>query len=343
MIFEIKPVSFSAADALQRKIDLKTKPVGSLGRLETIALQIGSIQQSLAPKLNEPKMFVFAGDHGIAKEGVSPFPQEVSFQMVMNFVGGGAAINAFCKQNEISLEVVDAGVNYDFPAELPITRAKIAYGTDSFLNGPAMTTDQCMEAFKTASELVQKAYDGGTNCVAFGEMGIANTSSSALIMHALTGVSLADCVGRGTGLDDEGLKKKLAVLEQAFGNYSGGTEPLAVLKQFGGFETAMVCGAFLKAAELGMTIIVDGFNISAALLVANSMNPCVKDYCIAAHVSNEKGHRLMLDFLGLKPVLDLGMRLGEGTGAAVAFPVIKSSLCFLNEMASFEDAGVSNK
>ncbi len=340
--FNIIPVNSEISEAIQEKIDLKTKPLGSLGVLEKLALQIGSIQCSLTPSFTNPQMFVFAGDHGIAHEGVSPFPQEVTYQMVMNFVQGGAAINVFCRQHGIDISIVDAGVNYDFPLDLPIIRKKVGLGTASYLCGPAMTVQQRDTAIAHGADLVRTAYDAGSNVVAFGEMGIGNTSSSALIMHKICGIDLADCVGRGTGHSDEGMKHKLAVLERCASNFIVKPDALAVLTHFGGFETVMVCGAMLQAAELGMTILVDGFNITAALLCAAQIEPNILDYCVATHLSGENGHAGMLKFLGLIPVLNLGMRLGEGTGAAVAYPVIESALKFVCEMASFEDAGVSN-
>lgn len=340
--FSIAPVSADIREALQNKIDLKTKPLGSLGTLERLAVQVGSIQRSLSPQFSRPQLFVFAGDHGIVSEGVSPYPQEVTYQMVLNFVAGGAAINVFCRQNNIALAVVDAGVGNDFPDGLPIVRNKVAYGTASFLSGPAMTPAQRDCAIERGAELVRTAHLSGSNVIAFGEMGIGNTSSSALIMHTVCGLPLQDCTGRGTGLSDEGLAHKIAVLARCAERYSGSKDALDVLAQFGGFETAMACGAFLQAAELGMTILVDGFNITAALLIAAKIDPNVLGYCIAAHQSDENGHSRMLQFLGLAPVLQLSMRLGEGTGAAVAYPVVDSALRFICEMASFEDAGVSN-
>ena len=340
--FTITPVNTDIREALQKKIDLKTKPLGSLGVLETLALQIGSIQQNLCPQFDNPQLFVFAGDHGIAREGVSPFPQEVTQQMVLNFIAGGAAINVFCRQHGIDISVVDAGVIADFASNLPIIKRKVSYGTESFLSAPAMSPQQRDTAIAHGADLVRTAHQSGCNVIAFGEMGIGNTSSSALIMHKICDIPLEQCTGRGTGLSDEGLAHKLAILSRCSANFVGSRDAMAVLAHFGGFETAMVCGALLQAAELRMTILVDGFNITAALLCAAQIEPDILGYCIAAHQSDENGHAQMLQFLGLKPVLQLGMRLGEGTGAAVAYPVVESALRFVCEMASFEDAGVSN-
>lgn len=340
--FNIPLVSAEIRSALQKKIDLKTKPLGSLGTLESLALQIGSIQNSFSPQFSNPQLIVFAGDHGIVCEGVSPFPQEVTRQMVLNFIAGGAAINTFCRQHSIGISVVDAGVNADFPDDLSIVKRKVAPGTASYLNGPAMTAEQCGAAIDHGAELVRSAHRSGCNVIAFGEMGIGNTSSSSLIMHKICGVPLSECTGRGTGLSDEGLAHKLSILSRCSANFKGDNEPMSILAHFGGFETAMVCGAMLQAAELRMTILVDGFNITAALLCAAKLAPNILGYCVAAHQSGENGHAQMLRYLGLVPVLQLGMRLGEGTGAAVAFPVVDSALRFVCEMASFEDAGVSN-
>lgn len=340
--FSIPAVSTVQRDALQNKINLKTKPVGSLGLLESIALQVGCIQKSLSPQFVNPHLFVFAADHGIALEGVSPFPQEVTRQMVLNFVGGGAAINVFCNQHGIEMSVIDAGVNTNFAESLPIINRKVAFGTASFLSAPAMTPQQRDTAIAHGADIVRSAFESGSNVVAFGEMGIGNTSSSALIMHKICGIDLEECVGRGTGHTDEGLQRKLEILTRCADNYTQSNDGASILAHFGGFETAMVCGAFLQAAELGMTILVDGFNITAALLCAAQISPNVLGYCIATHQSDENGHIRMLSHLGLKPVLQLGMRLGEGTGAAVAYPVIDSALRFVCEMASFEDAGITN-
>lgn len=329
--------------ALLSKINNKTKPPGSLGILEKIALQIGTIQNTLTPALSKPTIVVFAGDHGIAREGVSPFPQEVTYQMVFNFLQGGAGINVFSRQNGIEIKVVDAGVNFDFEAHPDLIDAKIDHGTKSYLDEPAMTATQCNSAIKKGGEIVQDIYNTGCNVIGFGEMGIGNTSSAAIIMSLLCKLPLEECIGRGTGWNDAGLEKKKAILKQALSNHHFEHTPLNVLTVFGGFEVAMICGAMLKAAELKMVILVDGFITTAALLVAKGINEQVPDYCIFSHQSNEQGHTLMLQHLKATPVLQLGMRLGEGTGAAVAYPIIQSAVNFLNQMASFESAGVSNQ
>ncbi|PSL26391.1 nicotinate-nucleotide--dimethylbenzimidazole phosphoribosyltransferase [Chitinophaga ginsengisoli] len=342
--FNITPINKDITAALQHKIDNKTKPLGALGLLENIALQIGCIQQTLTPVLRQPNIVVFAGDHGIAKEGVSPFPQEVTYQMVFNFLQGGAGINVFTRQNGMQIRVVDAGVNFDFNQHPGLIHAKVGMGTKSYLHEPAMTQVQCAEAMEKGAAIVREIHQEGCNVIGFGEMGISNTSAAAIIMSLLGDIPLEQCIGRGTGLDDEGLTKKKAILAEAIARHKPiDKTPINVLSTFGGFEIAMMCGAMLQAAASGMIILVDGFISTAALLTASKINEHILDYCIFTHQSNERGHHLMLSHLKAVPLLHLGMRLGEGTGAAVAYPIILSAVTFLNEMASFESAGVSNK
>jgi nicotinate-nucleotide--dimethylbenzimidazole phosphoribosyltransferase len=342
MKFNIQAVSDELQEQLQHKIDFKTKPIGSLGKLEKMAVQIGKIQQTLSPELKKPTLLVFAADHGIAKDGVSPYPQEVTWQMVANFMSEGAAINVFSKQNGIDIRIVDAGVNYDFDKSSGVLNAKIAYGTKSYLHEAAMSEEQFNTAIKRGADLAEKVYLEGSNVIGFGEMGIGNTSSAAVLLHLLGKTDLQDAVGRGTGWNDEGLQRKFAILETAVSNYKGDHSVQDLLCYFGGFEIVMIAGAMLKAAELKMLILIDGFIISSALLAASRLYPEVLDYCIFTHKSNENGHQFMLENLQADPILDLGMRLGEGTGVAVAYPIVESAVKFLNEMASFEDAGVSN-
>jgi len=342
--FKITPINTDLLEQINHKIDFKTKPLGSLGTLENIVKKLCLIQNTLTPKLTDPTMLVFAADHGItANKGVSPYPQEVTAQMVLNFLNGGAAINVFCKQNKFNLEIVDAGVNFDFEANSPLINAKIAKGTNDYSKEPAMSEEQCSLAIKNASNLVEQTYNKGSNCIAFGEMGIGNTSSAALLMSVLTTTPIEECVGKGTGLTENGVSEKATILKQVIGLHGIKENPLENLQNYGGFEIAMICGAMLKAAELKMTIIVDGFIVTSALLVAQSINPSVLDYCLFSHISNEQGHHKMLNFLNAEPILHLGLRLGEGTGAAIAYPIIESAVNFMNEMASFESAGVSNK
>lgn len=341
--FTIFPLDPALRAALQHKIDRKTKPVGALGLLEKLALQIGLIQQSLSPQLNSPQLLVFAGDHGAAAAGVSAYPQEVTWQMVENFLAGGAAINVFCRQNGLALAVVDAGVAHDFAPRAGLIDAKIARGTANYLETAAMSPAQCAEALRCGAELVRARAATGCNVLALGEMGIGNTASASLITHCLTGASLPDCVGRGTGLDDAGLSRKQALLGRALARYraAGGDDaPLSVLAEFGGFEIAMMAGAMLAAAEARMLLLVDGFIVTSALLVAARLAPAVLDYCVFCHHSAEAGHRAQLAALKAEALLDLGLRLGEGTGAALAYPLIEAAVNFLNEMASFDAAGV---
>jgi nicotinate-nucleotide--dimethylbenzimidazole phosphoribosyltransferase len=334
-------------DQLLQKINNKTKPLGALGMLEDIGLQVGIIQNTLTPVIKNPHIVVFAADHGIAATGlVNPYPQAVTAQMVLNFVNGGAAINVFCKQNNIDLTVVDAGVNADFDPALKIAHVKITKGTANYLEQAAMSTQQCKEAIAKGGIIVRDVFDAGTNCIGFGEMGIGNTSSASLIMSAVLSLPVADSVGRGTGLNDEQLKTKIETLEKVFEKYqlsSLSNQPINLLTCIGGFEIAMIVGAFLKAVELNMVTVVDGFIVTAALLIAQQLNEKIMGNCIFAHTSGEQGHVKMLDHLKVKSLLQLGMKLGEGTGAALAIPLIQSAVNFLNEMASFESAGVDKK
>lgn len=329
---------------LQHKINTKTKPLGSLGVLESIAFKIGSIQKTCSPSLSKPTILVFAGDHGIVNtKPISPFPQEVTSQMVFNFLQGGAAINVFCKQHNIHLKVVDAGVNFNFDHTPNLIDAKIKKGTQDYSIAPAMSLEDCEKAIEKGKQLVTKQFTEGTNVIGFGEMGIGNTSSASLLMSAITQIPIEECVGKGTGLNTEGVNNKIAILKQAQLHHSKQTNPLAILATFGGFEIAMITGAFLKAAALNMVILVDGFIVTSSLLVASAINPKVLNNCIFSHCSNEQGHLKMLDYLQVDTLLNLGLRLGEGTGVALAYPLIQSSVNFLNEMASFESANVSDK
>lgn len=334
-------------EQLQQKINNKTKPVGALGMLEELALKIGSIQHTLSPVISKPHIVVFAGDHGIAATGkVNPYPQAVTAQMVLNFVNGGAAINVFTKQHNIGLTVVDAGVNFDFDPSLPIVHAKIKHGTADYSACNAMSVDEVNAAIEKGKDIVQKLNGEACNTIGFGEMGIGNTSSASLIMHHLLNLPLSECVGRGTGANDEQLQRKLDTLTEASKLHElhrTDITPHQLLCCIGGFEIAMMCGAYLQAAELNMLIVVDGFISTAALLVAQQYNSNISSNCVFAHCSDENGHRKMLEHFNVKPVLQLGMRLGEGTGAALAVPVLQSAVAFLNEMASFESAGVSGK
>ena len=342
--YSIARLNHALMPALQQKINLKTKPLGALGRLEDVALQIGLIQNTLSPQLNKPTMLVFAGDHGIAASGVSPYPQAVTAQMVLNFINGGAAINVFAKQNNMQLRVIDAGVNHPFEAHPDLMDAKIAMGTTNFLHEPAMNSMQCEQALTLGAGLSAKETQAGCNVFGFGEMGIANTSSASCLMSVLCGMPIEQCVGRGAGLDDAGLAKKTEILKQALQHHAlNGQDTMRVLATFGGFEIVMMVGAMLGAAQQKTLLLIDGFISSVALLVACKLQANILQYCVFAHCSGEAGHKQLLDYLGAKPLLDLGLRLGEGTGVALALPLLQAAVNFLNEMASFESAGVSEK
>lgn len=333
-----------ADQEIQAKIDLKTKPLGALGMLEKLAFRIASVQNTLSPSLVRPHIVVFAASHGIASEGVSAFPSEVTPQMVLNFISGGAAINVFTRQHGIELLLVDAGVDYDFGENQTLIHAKAGYGTRSFAKDAAMTAAQCRFCLEKGAEIVREISETGCNVIGFGEMGIGNTSSAAAVMSRLLDIPIADCVGKGTGLSDAQLLQKMSVLSSALELHRDGEhDPESVLTTLGGFEIAMMCGAMQEAARLGMLVLVDGFIASVSYLCAFKMQPEVGRYAIFCHESNEKAHRLLLETLGAEPVLKLDMRLGEGTGCALAYPLLQSAVAFLNEMASFESAGVSRK
>lgn len=340
-------MSISLKIDLQNLVNNKTKPIGSLGMLEDLAIQLGLIQHTTAPQIIQPQIIIFAGDHGIATTGlVNPFPQAVTAQMVYNFVNGGAAINVFSKQNNIELTVVDCGVNEDFPTDLPILHYKVNKATKNYLHENAMSLDEvniCINNGKKITELI--VLNKKTNCIGFGEMGISNTSSAALIMHYYLKLPIESCVGIGTGTNNEQLITKINTLQQVanFHQLHHPSNPNDLLCKIGGFEIATMVGSYLKAFEKNLTIVVDGFITTAALLVALNIEPKLINNCIFAHCSNEQGHLKMLNHLNATPILNLGLRLGEGTGAALAIPILESACAFINKMASFESAGVSNK
>jgi nicotinate-nucleotide--dimethylbenzimidazole phosphoribosyltransferase len=340
--FDISPVDRSLTDELQQKIDDKTKPVGALGVLEHIALRTGLIQQRLHPVLSQPVLAVFAGDHGISSEGVvNAYPQEVTAQMVRNMINGGAAVNVLCNTHRILSKIIDAGVATDFEPDGKLIDRKIDYGTSNYMERPAMSRGQCLQAIEEGAKLVDQWNREGTNIIGFGDMGIGNTSSASVITSLITEKSIEECTGKGTGLDEKGVRKKAKILTEAMGKHQISDDPITVLKTFGGFEIAMIAGGMLRAAECQMIILVDGFIVTAALLIAHALYGEVLDYVIFAHESGERGHRIQLEYLGGDPVLQLNMRLGEGTGAAMAYPVVRSAVNIMNDMASFEDAGIS--
>jgi nicotinate-nucleotide--dimethylbenzimidazole phosphoribosyltransferase len=336
----VSPFQPDLADRLARAIDNKTKPLGSLGALEALARQIGMIQGTTAPALTDPSLLVFAADHGIVAEGVSAYPQDVTWQMVENFLAGGAAINVFAAQNGCALQVVDAGVAHDFGPRPGLVDRKVAPGTRNFAQEPAMTPAQRTQALEHGMALVDTLPG---NVIGFGEMGIGNTTAAAALMHKLTGIPVAACVGAGTGLSEAGIVHKQQVIEAAVARHADVDAPLDVLATFGGFEIAMMAGAMLRGAERRMVLLIDGFIVTSALLVAARLQPAILEYCVFAHCSGESGHRKMLEALHATPLLNLGLRLGEGTGSALALPLLHAAVNFLDRMATFESAQVSEQ
>ncbi len=319
-----------------------TKPQGALGRLEPLAAQICAIQGSLRPAITRPVAIVFVADHGVADRGVSAYPRAVTEQMVGNFLAGGAAISVLSRLQGMELWVVDAGVAGDCGEHARLIDAKVARGTRDFVAGPAMSVEECQEALRRGQEILGRVTHGG-NTVVLGEMGIGNTASAALLMHALTGHALLDCVGRGTGLDDAGLARKRTTLALALARRAPPSDPLELLGEFGGYEIAMLVGAILAAAGRRMLVLIDGFTVTVAAAVAARMDRRVLDFCVFGHCSAEHAHRPLLAHLGAEPLLDLGMRLGEGTGAAMALSTVRAALALFTGMATFEGAGVSGK
>ncbi len=341
--FHIKRPDETLRPALQAKIDNLTKPKGSLGQLESIALQIGLIQQTLTPELRNPQNVLFAGDHGIIDEGVSIAPKEVTWQQVCHFTHpqGTGGVNFLCRQNGFKLKVVDAGVDYDLPRDRGIIDFKIRRGTSNFLNGPAMSPQELDRCLECGAAVVQQCAAEGSNILSFGEMGIGNTSASSVWMSYFTGIPIEECVGAGSGLDNDGIRHKVQVLKAAMENYDGDGSPADIIRWFGGFEMVMAVGAMLKAAEKGIVILVDGFIMTACILAASKLHPAVLDYAIFGHCGDESGHRKMLDWLGAKPLLSLGLRLGEGTGAICAYPIVESAVHMINEMDTFSGADIT--
>lgn len=331
------------ANELQHKIDFKTKPLGALGHLEYLAHKIGMVQKTVSPQLLQPHMVVFAADHGIASAGVSAYPQEVTYQMVMNFLSGGAAINVFCRQQGIEIRIVDAGVNFDFPEGLELIDKKVRKSSRNMLKEPAMTEEEYLQALENGRSVVSEIAETGCNIIGFGEMGIGNTSASSLMMSRLFDLPAADCIGRGTGLDDEQLQRKISILSEVLQQYPHIQTADEVAQTFGGLEIVQMMGAMDEAFKQGMLIMVDGFIASIAVAAVSKKNPEILKNCIFCHVSDENAHQKLLELLGQKALLNLNLRLGEGTGCALAYPLIQSAVNFLNEMSSFEDAHVSNK
>ncbi len=334
---EIRPL-------LQQKVDNLTKPKGSLGVLEELAIQIGVIQQTLTPELKKQTHVVFAADHGIVNEGVSVSPKEVTRQMVFNFLGGGAGVNFLARQHNFRLEVVDSGVDHDFTTFEQYDRIidrKIRRGTRNYLHEAAMTHEECDRSIDAGAEVVDEVFESGCNVIGFGEMGITNTSSSAIWMSSLMGLDLKECVGAGSDYSGEITNHKYRVLKQAVEGYVGDSSPYDIMRYFGGYEMVMTVGAMLRAAERGMIILIDGFIMSACALMSSRLCDNFLDYCIFGHVGDETGHKMLLEAMGARPILHLGFRLGEGTGALCAYPILESAVRMIGEMSSFERVSVT--
>ena len=327
--------------AITEKINNLTKPKGSLGTLEELALQAGMIQQTLSPSLCRPQNIIFCADHGIEAEGVSVSPREVTWQQTIHFTQGNGGVNFLCRQHGFKLKVVDAGVDYDLPTDRGIYPYKIRKGTRNFLHEPAMTEEEMNLCIERGAEIVRICHEEGSNVLSFGEMGIGNTSASSLWMTCFTNIPLQQCVGAGSGLNNEGIRHKYKILKQALDNYTGDGSPLEIIRYFGGYEMVMAISAMLQAAELKMIILVDGFIMTNCILAASKLYPEVLAYAVFGHCGDESGHRLVLDALGAKPLLNLGLRLGEGTGAICAFPILDSAIRMINEMNSFIGASVT--
>ncbi len=326
---------------LTAKIDDLTKPKGALGRLEELALQIGTVQQTLSPTLEKPCNVLFAADHGIIEEGVSVSPKEVTWQQLSHFSKGGAGINFLCEQHGFRLVLVDAGVDYDVPGDRGIIDKKVRRGTRNFLHEAAMTDEEFDLCLQRGAEIVDMVAADGCNVISFGEMGSGNTSAASMWMHALTGIPLDLCVGAGAGLDLSGVNHKLDVLQRAAAAYDDTGDVRHTLARFGGYEMAMATGGMLRAAELGMIVIVDGFIMTSCMLAASTLYPEVMEYAVFGHCGDESGHARMLNFMGAKPLLHLSLRLGEGSGAVCAFPILKSAVDMINKMDRFSEVGVT--
>lgn len=343
--YNILPADMSVKEAIQHKIDNLNKPKGSLGRLESLAMQICLIQRTLSPVLRHPCHILFGGDHGIEREGVSVSPRDVTWQQMINFTKGGGGVNMFCRQHGFELKIVDVGVDHDLSACSGIIGRKIANGTRNFRYGPAMTQKQFDKALATGDEIVDICAGEGCNIICLGEMGIANTSPSSVWMSLLGNIPLSDCIGAGAGLDTSGIRHKYEILTEAVERFDStcadNRDPETVIRYFGGFEMVGAVGAMLRAAEKKMIIMVDGFIMTACALAASRLYPVITEYMVFGHQGDESGHKRMLSLMGAAPILNLGMRLGEGTGALCAFPIIDSAVRMINEMNNFENANIT--
>ena len=341
--FTIKPIDNDLLTKVQNHIDIKTKPPGSLGRIEALALQMAGAQNTQSPTADPAKLLLFAADHGLVAEGVSAWPSEVTTQMVLNFLAGGAAANVFAKSNGLAISVIDAGILGDLPDHPDLMRANIRKGTRNAMNEDALSQSEVDAALEFGAKLGSEVVSNGTKVVALGEMGIGNTSSATLIAHAIDGIDIDVLTGPGAGLDDEGVKRKAGILKKVAARCPGKLSPYDALCAFGGLEITMMAGALIGAASAGGVVLVDGFIASAAAMAALRARPDAAPYVIFAHRSKEPGHRLMVEALGVEPLIDLDLRLGEGSGALLAFPLLRNACAMLDEMATFESAGVSEK
>ena len=343
--FSIEKPDIGLCEDIQKKIDHLNKPKGSLGTLEELAMQLCLIQHTMTPKLCHPCHFLFGADHGIEREKVSVSPREITWQQMINFTRGGGGVNMFCRQYGFDLKIVDVGVDYDLSKVPGIINRKIALGTSNFLYGPAMTEEQMEQAIAVGVEMVDKAIAEGSNIVCMGEMGIANTSPSSVWMSLFENVPLEECVGAGAGLDNEGIRHKYDVLKRSVDKYLS-MAPIDdtveyAIRYFGGFEMVAAIGAMLRAAERKITIMVDGFIMSACALAAIRLYPAAFDYMIFGHKGDEGGHARMLQLMGAKPLLALGLRLGEGTGALCSYGIIESAVRMVREMNNFDNAHIT--
>ena len=342
--FKINSPDESLRPAIQEKIDNLNKPKGSLGRLEELAMQVCLIQQTLSPSLEHPCHLLLGGDHGIEREGVSVSPREVTWQQMINFTRGGGGVNMFCRQHGFKLRIVDVGVDYDLSAVDGIIDRKIARGTKNFLYEPAMTEEEFDKAIEVGAALVDDCIAEGCKILSIGEMGIGNTSPSSIWMHLFGNIPLNDCIGAGSGLDNPGIRHKYEVLSKAVTCHervSKYPDPIVTLRYFGGFEMIAAIGAMLRAAECHLVVLVDGFIMTACALAAIRLYPASHDYMIFTHCGDESGHRKMLDIVNARPLLNLGLRLGEGTGALCAFPIVDSAVRMINEMNNFDNAKIT--
>lgn len=342
--FDIQPVNTSLKTAIQEKIDNLNKPKGSLGRLEELAMQICLIQQTLVPSLAHPCHLLLGGDHGIEREGVSVSPREVTWQQMINFSHGGGGVNMFCRQHGFNLRIVDVGVDFDLSNIPGIINRKIARGTKNFLYEPAMSEEEFNRAIQVGVDLADECFAEGCRVLSIGEMGIANTSPSSIWMSLFGDIPLKECIGAGAGLNNDGIRHKYEVLSNALKNYrSTIPQPSAIspLAYFGGFEMIAAIGAMLRASESHLVLLIDGFIMTACALAAIRLYPASLDYMIFTHCGDESGHKMMLDMVDAKPLLHLGLRLGEGTGALCAFPIVDSAVRMMNEMNNFDNAKIT--